>query len=117
MKVTALSGIASPGGFESSLRSLGATVLACERFVDHHRYTRREIVDVLNHAAELGADAVITTEKDAVRLPAIEHPAVPIYFQRIDIEILRGAENFRQCVEHICFRKPLGGTDTFISSR
>ena len=117
MRVVALSGIASPGGFESSLRSLGATVLACERFVDHHRYSRSEIIDVLHHAEELGADAIITTEKDAVRLPRIERPAVPIYFQRIDIEILRGAENFRQCVEHICFRKPLDSAQTFVSAR
>ena len=46
-----------------------------------------------------------------------ERPAVPIYFQRIDIEILRGAENFRQCVEHICFRRPLDSAQTFVTTR
>ncbi|MGI6496356.1 MAG: tetraacyldisaccharide 4'-kinase [Kiritimatiellia bacterium] len=112
-KVSALSGIASPGGFESSLRALGAKVLACERFVDHHRFSRKEILDVLHHAAFLDADAVITTEKDAVRIPKIDLPPVPIYFLRMDIEILRGAENFRQYVEHICFKRPLSGVETF----
>ena len=36
---------------------------------------------------EMGARAVIVTEKDAVRLPRIEHPLLPIYFLRVEIEI------------------------------
>ncbi|NLF22893.1 MAG: tetraacyldisaccharide 4'-kinase [Lentisphaerae bacterium] len=104
-QVVVLSGIAAPAGFENSVRQMGARVLVCERFVDHHRYRQQEIIDVVNHAVELGADAILTTEKDAVRLPRIENPRVPIFYLRMDIQILKGYDNFKECVDRICFAR------------
>ena len=104
-QVVVLSGIAAPAGFENSVRQMGARVLVCERFVDHHRYRQQEIIDVVNHAVELGADAILTTEKDAVRLPRIENPRVPIFYLRMDIQILKGHDNFKECVDRICFAR------------
>lgn len=104
LPVMALSGIAAPQSFESSLRAMGARVIECERFADHHRYSQQEILDAVNRADEIGAKAIITTEKDAVRLPRLENPAIPIFYLRVDIEILEGAENFSQAVAHICSR-------------
>ena len=104
LPVMALSGIAVPQSFENSLRNMGARVIECERFADHHRFVAQEILDAVNRADEIGAKALIVTEKDAVRLPRLEHPAVPIYYLRVDIEILQGAESFAQAVAHICFR-------------
>jgi len=102
LPILALSGIAVPQSFEASLRNMGARVLEFERFADHHRFVAQEILDAVNRADEIGAKAVIVTEKDAVRLPRLEHPAVPILYLRVDIEILQGAENFAQAVSHIC---------------
>lgn len=109
MRVVVLSGIAAPAGFERSLEEMGATILKRIRFADHHRYSQQEVLDIVNAADQSGADAILTTEKDAVRLPRIERCPVPVYFLRVDIEILAGAENFHQCVEHICFQRPLSG--------
>ena len=104
LPVLALSGIAAPQSFESSLRSMGARIVSHERFADHHRYSQQELLDAINRADEVGAKAIITTEKDAVRLPRLEQPAVPIFYLRVDIEMLRGAENFAQAVARICLR-------------
>jgi len=104
LKVVSLSGIAVPGGFESELERRGAVILDRLRFADHHRYSQQEIIDAINHARELGADAIITTEKDAVRLPRLDRRDVPLYFLRVDIEILSGEEDFRACISRICFR-------------
>ena len=104
LPVLSFSGIAAPQSFEGSLRTLGARVVECQRFTDHHRFSQQELIDAVNRAEDIGAKAIITTEKDAVRMPRLENPAVPIYYLRVDIEILRGAENFTQAVEHICFR-------------
>ena len=101
-----LSGIAVPQGFEDSLRKLGARVIWCERYADHHRYDSSEILYALNKTADLHADALITTEKDAVRFPRFETTPVPCYYLRVDIEILKGAENFAAAVDHICNVKP-----------
>ena len=53
----------------------------------------------------MNAKAVITTEKDAVRFPKLERWDVPIFFLRVDIEILSGEEDFRACISRICFRE------------
>ena len=100
--LTTLSGIAVPQGFEDSLRKLGARVIWCERYADHHRYDSSEIIYALNKTSDLGADALITTEKDAVRFPRLEKTPVPCYYLRVDIEILKGAENFTAAVGRIC---------------
>ena len=104
-KLCTLSGIASPKGFENSLRHLGAKVVWCERYADHHRYESGEILYALNRSADMGADALVTTEKDAVRFPRFETSPVKCLYLRISIEILRGGENFTEIINRICFRK------------
>ena len=100
-----LSGIASPKGFENSLRRLGAKVVWCERYADHHRYDASEILYALNRTADMGADALVTTEKDAVRFPRFETTPVRCLYLRIAIEIISGRESFDQIINRICFRQ------------
>lgn len=100
-----LSGIASPKGFENSLRRLGAKVVWCERYADHHRYDSSEILYALNRSADMRADALVTTEKDAVRFPRLETTPVRCLYLRIAIEILAGGESFTDIINRICFRK------------
>ena len=103
LDIASLSGIAAPEGFEQSLEKLGANLTCSHRFADHHRYSQQEIINVINRSHKSGARAVITTEKDAVRFPLVERRDVPIYFMRVEIEILRGAKDFDDAVGRICF--------------
>jgi tetraacyldisaccharide 4'-kinase len=103
-KVAALSGIAAPQGFEQELERLGAVVLHRERYADHHRYTQQELLDLINDSLSAGVDLIVTTEKDAVRFPRIERRDIPIYFLRVEIEMLSGAEAFHEWIQRICFR-------------
>lgn len=105
-KIVALSGIAVPGGFENELERRGATLLERNRFADHHRYQQQEIIDIINKARKIGADAIITTEKDAVRLPWLNRCDVPMFFIRVDIEIVSDQEDFHGCIARICFKEP-----------
>ncbi|MBQ4106184.1 MAG: tetraacyldisaccharide 4'-kinase [Lentisphaeria bacterium] len=102
-KVAALSAIAVPPGFEAFLQQLGAELVATRSFADHHRYTQQEIIDFINTAKEAKADFIVTTEKDAVRIPKLERLDVPLFFLRVEIDILSGQENFDQCISRICF--------------
>jgi len=102
--VVILSGIADPRGFEQEIGQRGATILERCRFADHHRYSQQELIDVINRSARLRADAIITTEKDAVRFPKLERRDVPVYFLRVEIELLSGQEDFHDCIARICFR-------------
>ena len=104
LKVAALSGIASPRGFEESLERLGGELVHRKRFADHHRYTQQEILDMINASRDRGAQAIITTEKDAVRFPWIERRDIPLYFLRGEIELLSGEEDFNALISRICFK-------------
>ncbi len=66
--VLPLAGIARPAKFHATLREAGARLAATADFPDHHPYTRGEVERVLARAGRLGA-VVVTTPKDAVRLP------------------------------------------------
>ena len=102
-KIGALSGIALPVSFEESLIALGADLVYTKRFVDHHRFTQQEILNVINRGKTRLADFIVTTQKDAVRFPKIDRRDLPIYFMRVEIKILKGAKNFQDCVRQICF--------------
>jgi tetraacyldisaccharide 4'-kinase len=103
-KVASLSGIAQPEGFEQSLVKLGADLVYSKRFADHHRFTQQEILNVINRSKKRAAEIIITTQKDAVRFPKIDRRDLPVYFMRVEIKIVSGANDFRDCVRKICFR-------------
>jgi tetraacyldisaccharide 4'-kinase len=103
-KVASLSGIAQPESFEHSLVTLGAELVYSKRFADHHRFTQQEVLNAINRSKKRQADTIITTQKDAVRFPKIDRRDLPIYFMRVEIKIVSGANDFQDCVRKICFR-------------
>lgn len=94
--VGAMSGIARPESFEEGVRELGANVEITKAFADHHRFTKKEILRFLEWCDRRSLDALVTTEKDAVRFPEIDNPPVPMLFLRVEIEILRGREHWEE---------------------
>jgi tetraacyldisaccharide 4'-kinase len=68
IKVLAFAGIGAPEKFFRTVKSLGARVMGEVYFADHHPYTERDVESLKRRAQELEAD-LVTTEKDAVRLP------------------------------------------------
>jgi tetraacyldisaccharide 4'-kinase len=103
-KVASLSGIAQPESFEQSLVKLGTELVYSKRFADHHRFTQQEVLNVINRSKKRQAQMIVTTQKDAVRFPKIDRRDLPIYFMRVEIKILSGANDFQDCVRKICFR-------------
>ena len=106
MKIAAVSAIAVPESFEKALRKLGAEIIYTRRFADHHRFSQQEIIDTINSSIREGADAILTTEKDAVRFPFVDRRDIPILFLRVEIEMLSGEKEFMDWIERICFKTP-----------
>jgi len=106
LKIAAISAIAVPETFESALRELGAEVIYTRRFADHHRFTQQEIINSINWSIKRGCEAILTTEKDAVRFPFVERRDIPILFMRVEIEMLSGEEEFMDWIARICFKSP-----------
>ena len=103
-KIASLSGIAQPESFEQGLIKLGAELVYSKRFADHHRFSQQEILNAINRSKKRQAQVIITTQKDAVRFPKIDRRDIGIYFMRVEIKILKGADDFQDCVRKICFR-------------
>jgi len=82
-----LAGIARPERFEADVQAYAGSVAGVAAFPDHHRFTAGEVRDAVDRARTAGADAVVTTAKDVVRLPARVGAGLPLLVLRIEIEI------------------------------
>ena len=104
MKIAAVSAIAVPESFENALRSFGAEIVYTRRFADHHRFSQQEIINTINWSIKHGAEAILTTEKDAVRFPFVERCDIPVIYMRVEIEMLSGEEEFMDWISRISFK-------------
>jgi len=105
--VAAISGIAVPESFEKILRNLGARVEFHRVFSDHHSFNQKEIDRFMTRCVQRDIEAIITTEKDAVRFMEPKELDVPVYFLRIEVDILKGQEVWDKLVDRICGEKSI----------
>lgn len=87
-RLLAFAGIGRPSKFFATLERLGAELVATAEFADHHPFTPGELESLQRRAVQQAA-TLITTEKDAVRLPApwrdrVEVLPVALVFARPD---------------------------------
>jgi tetraacyldisaccharide 4'-kinase len=80
-------GIGNPRAFFQDLKNWGLTFAGHCEFADHHRYDRRDAVEIENAARKAGAKALVTTEKDEKNLTGIDFAGFPLYIAVIEIEI------------------------------
>ena len=87
-RVAAISGIARPEKFTTDLLKQGMRIAFRRDFPDHHRYSNQEFLEIVRLAVDAEADAIITTEKDAVNLPGelICQSTIPVYAAQIEFQ-------------------------------
>ncbi len=95
-KVVALSGVANPDSFSSMLRKCGMKVVSEAIFPDHHFYTTKDLSCIEEKAK--GADGVVTTEKDMVKLKQLNIGHLPIRALRIEMKIWEEEEFFKRII-------------------
>jgi len=67
-RVLAVAGLGRPEGFADLLRAAGAEIVETRWFADHHPFTETEVGAAVDAAESAGA-VVVTTAKDAVKMP------------------------------------------------
>lgn len=101
LRVIALSALGNPQAFEMALEHAGADVVPL-RFADHHAYTRADYDRVQALAQDRGARWVVTTEKDAVKLPAPPEGCPPVAVLACELEILAGGDAVDDALRSLC---------------
>jgi tetraacyldisaccharide 4'-kinase len=82
-----VAGIARPQRLTSSAREAGWTVVDTMVFRDHHAYSRRDVVRILARARETGAQLILTSPKDHVRLEPVQGSRLPVVVLPYDVSI------------------------------
>ena len=106
-RVYALSAIGNPESFSNTLKGLGADLIKHKVFQDHHVYTEEEIEDVISAAQLLGADAIVVTQKDIVKIRKMNIKNANILSLRIEIEITRGVDLYKAAIDRV-FKSNVG---------
>ncbi len=84
MRAFAFAGIGRPEKFFETLSGLGAEIVGAHGFADHAPYPRRLLARLAQDAKLLRAQ-LVTTEKDAVRLPPAFRRQVLVLPVRLEI--------------------------------
>lgn len=98
-RIVALSGIAQPQSFAALLAEAGAIVVRHLVYSDHAAYSCSDCSIAQDLLRQTGADALVMTEKDAVKWPG-QADQIPTYALRIEIKI----ENEGELIDLICAR-------------
>jgi tetraacyldisaccharide 4'-kinase len=90
--VAAFCGIGNPAGFRHTLEALGCSVQAWREFPDHHNYTRADIDELSHLVAQSGAQWVLCTRKDLVKLRIATIGGGQLRAVGIELNFLTGQE-------------------------
>jgi len=94
--------VARPASFEALVRGLGAKVVGTRWFPDHHRYSARDLHQLRRAAEVAGAEVLVTTEKDLMRLtPAELTGPPPIAAVPVDLRILAGEQAVEAALDEV----------------
>ena len=94
--VAIFSGIGNPEGFEKSVCGLGIKVAKYFKFADHHDYTQEDILGIVREAKENNLEAIITTQKDAVKIRELGIKWPEILVLEIKLSITKNEAEFNR---------------------
>ncbi|MBI1991785.1 MAG: tetraacyldisaccharide 4'-kinase [Candidatus Omnitrophica bacterium] len=96
LRVGLLSSIGDPQGFEATVGRLHATVLWHHAYPDHYRFQSADLAALAEQHLDAVPDAVVTTEKDWVRLQPLivdhEPQRIPLWVLQVRMKVLNGED-------------------------
>jgi tetraacyldisaccharide 4'-kinase len=99
-KVLGFCGIGNPRAFHGLLNHLGAEVASFHAFRDHFRYSSEIVGLMAKEAGLLGCDALVTTQKDGVKLR--EHKVESEILEvLIEVKITEGLEHLQESIDRL----------------
>ena len=87
-------GIARPDSFKRTLQVSGMKITGFKAYADHHIYSADDISSLLANAKNSGAKALITTEKDGVKLHTLLPQETPLYILPVELSFAADFDSF-----------------------
>jgi len=118
-RVTAFAGLARPNTFRETLIALGAQIVSFKAFEDHHVYVPGQILQLIREKDRAGADYLITTEKDWVRIEGTLKECPDLAYLRIRFVIAGESKNFFEMIKEKAEKSGVrekGGKQNVLSS-
>ena len=100
-KALAFCGLGSPRGFADTLTASGVRVMDLVEFPDHHWFEPADLVELARQAEAAGAEGLVTTEKDWVRLRGLALPPIPLWVLPVRLVLEAGQEVWLQALGRI----------------
>jgi len=94
--VLIFSGIGNPRGFENCIGELGINIAKSSIFTDHHDYTQADIDSIIKEARQMNLAAIITTQKDAVKIKELQIKGAGILALNIKLSIIKNEAEFNR---------------------
>ena len=98
-KVSIFCGIAHPEYFQKTIINAGAEIVAFEFISDHMTFGNDELISFINKSLALGAEYVICTEKDFVKLDKNYLKDQPIAWLKMRLSIVEGESAWKKFIE------------------
>ena len=98
-KVFVCCAIGNPDSFLETVSSVGVSVVGHKFLPDHHLYDRQDIDSIAASARTAGADAIVCTHKDLVKIGVNQFQGLPIYALVAEIVFLEGEQQFLKEIE------------------
>jgi len=100
----AFCGLGNPNAFLNDLRNWGLPLCGHAIYADHHCYTAQDISEIRQVSKQAGANALVTTEKDAQNLHGLRFEETPVYISVIDL-IISSQADFTNILDRACAAK------------
>ncbi|MDE0186434.1 MAG: tetraacyldisaccharide 4'-kinase [Candidatus Poribacteria bacterium] len=97
-RILAVCGIGAPDAFAETLRQHGAAQVTLIAYPDHHRYRLDDYKQISAQFGEIGADMIVTTEKDAQRMAGFE--GLRCFVLAVALEITKNQIGFSRRLMH-----------------
>ena len=105
-RLLAFAGLGTPRGFAHTLAGAGVRAAGLIEFPDHHWFVPDDLVSLVRQSVAVGAEGLITTEKDAVRLRGLPLPQAPLWVLSVRLRLATGADLWRETLGRTLVPQP-----------
>jgi tetraacyldisaccharide 4'-kinase len=101
--IFAFCGIGNPDAFLYRLGELGLSVVGSKVYNAHHNYTPPDVADICEQAKNLGADLILSTQKDLVKTALLFRQIADIEcaYLAVELEFIGGVDKISRLVDEV----------------